>query len=125
MHNKIYHSKLHNENGTEGHTVLEKSSGSGFIITQAKICDFAVHSPMITHSSATALAGGHPAFHAALPNLTVKGWPWKMDFQSPGQSHNSFPVCGVAVMSSPISSFEIIPYAIILTEHLFLISELS
>lgn len=37
MHSKIYHSKLRNKNGTEGHTVLEKSFGSGFIITQAKI----------------------------------------------------------------------------------------
>ena len=125
MHNKIYHSKLHNENGTEGRIVLEKSFGSGFIITQAKIWDFTVHSPKITHSSATALAGGHPAFHAALPNSAIKGRPWKMDFQSPGQSHSSFSVCGVAVMCSPVSSFEIIRYAIILTEHLFLISEFS
>lgn len=46
--------------------VLEKSFGSSFLITQAKFWDFAVHSPKITHSSATALAGGHPAFHTAL-----------------------------------------------------------
>lgn len=37
MHSKIYHSKLYNKNGTEAHAVLEKSVGSAFIITRAKI----------------------------------------------------------------------------------------
>lgn len=89
MHSKIYHSKLYNKNGTEGHAVLEKSVGSGFIITRAKIWDFAAHSPKITHSSARALAGGHPAFHTALPNSTVRGRPWWI-FKALGRATTPF-----------------------------------
>lgn len=89
MYSKIYHSKLHNEVQQKAIQVLEKLAGSGFIVTRAKIWDFAVHSPKITHSSATALAESHPAFHAALPNWTVKGRPWKTDFQSTGQSEDA------------------------------------
>lgn len=101
MHSKIYHSKLNNKMEQKARQVLEKSFGSGFIITWAKIWDFAVYSPKITHSSATALAGGHPPFHAALPNSAVKDRPWKMGFQSPGQRHNSLSLCGVTVTWSP------------------------
>lgn len=124
MHSKIYHSKLHSKMEQKAIQVFEKSFGSGFIITWTKIWDFAVHSPKITHSSATALARGHPAFHTALPNSTVKGRPWKMDFQSTGQSHNSLSVCGITMTQSLISSFEIIWCAVVLTEHSFLMSHL-
>lgn len=91
MHSKIYHSKLNNKMEQKARQVLEKSFGSGFIITWAKIWDFAVYSPKITHSSATALAGGHRPSTQPFPTQLSRPDLGRWAFKAPGRDTTPFP----------------------------------